>query len=51
MTEREKYIQHIDEMQMAYARTKSDKAKRDLKKGIHRAKKQLLMYDRYHNGE
>lgn len=49
MTEREKHIQHIDEMQRAYARTKSDKTKRDLKKGIHRAKKQLMMYDRYHN--
>lgn len=46
MNEREKYIQHIDEMQEAYKKTKSDKAKRDLRKGIHRAKKQLLMYGR-----
>ena len=46
MTEREKHIQHINEMQDAYNKTKSDKAKRDLRKGIHKAKKQLLMYDR-----
>lgn len=46
MTEREKHILHIDEMQEAYKKTKSDKTKRDLMKGIHRAKKQLLMYDR-----
>lgn len=38
MTEREKHIQHIDEMQKAYNKTKSDKAKRDLRKGIHKAK-------------
>lgn len=49
MTEREKHIQHIGEMQEAYKKTKSGKIKRDLKKGIHRAKKQLMMYDRYYN--
>ena len=49
MSEREKHLQHIAEMERAYKKTKSDKAKRDLRKGIHRAKKQLLMYDRYYN--
>ena len=49
MTEREKHVRHIKDMQMAYNKTKSDKVKRDLTKGIHRAKKQLMMYDRYHN--
>ena len=48
MSEREKHLQHIADMERAYDKTKSDKAKRDLRKGIHKAKKQLLMYDRYY---
>lgn len=51
MTKRQKQIEHIKEMELAYNKTRSVKAKRDLQKGIHRAIKQLQLYDRLYYGK
>lgn len=44
---REKHIEELEALKRALLKTKSEHAKRDLKKGIRRKEQELKLYDYY----